>query len=239
MLALLFLFMGAFFAALLSGAAGFGGALLLLPLLVATVGVTQAVPLLSIAQCIGNLSRAGFGFAQIHWRSVAWFLLGALPCSGLGALLFVQLPQAWVTRAVGLAILLFAALQRYGLLNRDRGRVVWLVGGGSLVGLLSGVVGSAGPLAAAIFLSRGLPPVAYIASEAVTALAIHAVKIVVYQHYLALNRECWSLAGLLGIAMILGTWLARRLIERLPRHVFQRWVTGLLLILASYMVIHG
>jgi uncharacterized membrane protein YfcA len=60
------LFLGAYAAALISGAAGFGGALLLLPLLVASVGVVQAVPLLTVAQFVGNLSRAGFGFSQIQ-----------------------------------------------------------------------------------------------------------------------------------------------------------------------------
>ena len=51
--------------------------------------------------------------------------------------------------------------------------------GGGIVGLLSGLVGSAGPLGAAIFLSLGLPPVAYVASEAVTAFVMHGVKIIV------------------------------------------------------------
>ena len=34
---------------------------------------------------------------------------------------------------------------------------------------------------------------------------MHGVKTVVYQHYITLDREFWFLAGLLGIAMILGT----------------------------------
>ncbi len=60
------LFAAAFIAAVISGAAGFGGGLLLLPLLVQTVGVIHAVPLLTIVQLIGNLSRVAFGFSQIQ-----------------------------------------------------------------------------------------------------------------------------------------------------------------------------
>jgi len=55
---ILTLFIGGFAAAAISGAAGFGGALLLLPLLTKTIGTTVAVPVLTIAQLIGNLSRA-------------------------------------------------------------------------------------------------------------------------------------------------------------------------------------
>jgi uncharacterized membrane protein YfcA len=232
------LFIAAFAAAAISGAAGFGGALLLLPLLVATVGVTEAVPLLTIAQLIGNLSRAGFGFSQIQWKPVGLFLLGAAPLSILGALSFVQFPKEWVTRAIGAAILVFVVLKYFGVLKIKGGSSL-LVVGGSVVGFLSGLVGSAGPLGAAIFLSLGLPPVAYIASEATTALAMHGIKAVVYQHYITLDREFWFLAVLMGAAMILGTWSAKRVIEQMPREKFQMFVAILLVAIAGYMLAHG
>lgn len=232
------LFVAAFAAATISGAAGFGGAFLLLPLLVSTVGVTHAVPLLTIAQLIGNLSRAGFGFTQIHWKPVGLFLLGAIPLSVLGALSFVQLPKDFITRAIGAVILTFVALKHFGVLKFKGGSTL-LVAGGGVVGFLSGLVGSAGPLGAAIFLSLGLPPVAYIASEATTALAMHVVKTVVYQQHIALDKEFWFLAALMGLAMILGTWSAKRIIERIPRETFQRIVAILLVAIAGYMVVHG
>jgi uncharacterized protein len=234
----LLLFLAAFGAAAISGAAGFGGALLLLPLLVATVGTTQAVPLLTVAQLVGNISRAGFGFSQIHWRPVGLFLLGAIPLSVLGSLSFVALPKTWITRGIGVAILLFVALRYYGVLRLKPGPFL-LVCGGGVVGFLSGLVGSAGPLGAAIFLALDLPPVAYIASEATTALVMHGVKTAVYQRYIALDQEFWLLAGIMGWAMILGTWSAKRVIERLPRERFQSFVAVLLVAVALYMAIHG
>ena len=53
---------GAFLATAMSGAAGYGGALLLLTLLTRTVGVAEAVPLLTIAQLAGYRARAGSGY---------------------------------------------------------------------------------------------------------------------------------------------------------------------------------
>ncbi len=232
------LFLGAYAAALTSGAAGFGGALLLLPLLVASVGVVQAVPLLTVAQFVGNLSRAGLGFPQIHWKAVWIFLAGALPLSVVGAVSFVELRKDLVTRLVGAAILLFVALKYFGLLERKAGGFL-LVAGGGVVGFLSGLVGSAGPLGAAIFLTLGLSPVAYVASEAVTALAMHGVKMAVYQHFIVLDRQFWLLAALISPAMVLGTWSAKRLIERLPPARFQRYVAALLVVISVYMVVHG
>lgn len=224
MIAYFILIAGAFLAAAISGAAGFGGALLLLPLLTRTVGVAEAVPLLTIAQLAGNLARVGFGYRSIAWRPVLIFLAFALPAAALGALAFTSLPKSVAVRLIGGVILLFVILRHIGVLRLKPG-VGMLAVGGAAVGFLSGLVGSAGPLGAAVFLSLGLPPTAYIASEAVTAVAMHAVKIVVYGQTLVFESGFWPLAAALSAAMVAGTWAAKRVIERLSAKAFERWVT--------------
>ena len=238
MLQFIVLFIGAFLAAAISGAAGFGGALLLLPLLVAYVGAEQAVPLLTVAQLIGNLSRAGFGFSKIQWKPVALFLVGAIPLAILGALSFLQLPKELVTRCIGLAIIIFVVLKITGVLKLKPGKLLLIIGGG-VVGFLSGLVGSAGPIVAVIFLTLGLPPVAYVASEATTALVMHGVKLIIYQQFISLDQQFWLLAILLGIAMILGTWTAKRFIEKITPENFQKYISILLIAIGLYMLLHG
>jgi len=51
---------GAFFASTLAAVAGFGGSAVLLPALVLVFGVRDAIPILTVAQLIGNLSRVWF-----------------------------------------------------------------------------------------------------------------------------------------------------------------------------------
>jgi uncharacterized protein len=238
MLQYVLLSIAAFLAAAISGAAGFGGALLLLPVLTGTVGTIQAVPLLTLVQLIGNLSRVGFGFKQIKWKPVAMFLIGAVPLCVAGALLFAELPKSIINRCIGAAILLFTLLKLSGVLKLKPSNALMVVGGG-LVGFLSGLVGSAGPLGAVIFLTLGLPPVAYIASEATTALVMHGVKTIVYQSTLHVDPKVWLLAGLMGLAMILGTWASKKVIERLNPKKFQLFVSILLILMAAYMIIHG
>ena len=48
------LLIASFAASLISGAAGFGGSLLLLPVVTACIGAEMAVPVLTISQLIGN-----------------------------------------------------------------------------------------------------------------------------------------------------------------------------------------
>ena len=60
---------------------------------------------------------------------------------------------------------------------------------GPVVGFLSALAGSAGPLGAAIFLGLNLPARAYVASEAVTAVFLHLTKSITYGRYAALIAE--------------------------------------------------
>jgi len=232
---LYFLFFAAYFSAIVSGLAGFGGALLLLPVLIETVGVNHAVPLLSIVQLIGNLSRIGFNFDVIQWKPVGFFLLGAIPLSILGALSFVMLSHDWAIRCIGFAILFFVIFKFQSVVDVKAGPFV-LVAGGMITGFLSGMVGSAGPLGAAVFLSLGLPPAAYIASESLSALVIHSVKLITYHHYIMLDSGTWMLAVMMGFAVILGTWTARRVIDRIPQKLFERGVALLLVVLSASMI---
>ncbi|KXG74677.1 TSUP family transporter [Thermotalea metallivorans] len=234
----LLLFTGSFLAAAISGAAGFGGALLLLPLLSKTIGTTMAVPVLTIAQLIGNLSRAFFGLKQIKWKPVLMFILGAVPMSVLGAFSFVKVPKEIITRGIGLAIIVFVILKYFKVLKfKPSDRTIFI--GGAVVGLISGLVGSAGPIGAALFLSLNLPPVSYIASEAVTAIAMHISKTIVYQKYLGIGLYALGIGLFMGVAMIAGTWTGKKVIEKMPKEKFVKFVGVLLAVIGLQMLILG
>lgn len=224
-------------AAIVSRSAGFGGALLLLPLLTHTVGASAAVPLLTISQLVGNLSRVWFGFGQIRWRPVLLFLAPALPMAALGAYWFTAFPKTLMVRGFGVAILIVVGLKLLGLTLRPSRHLLLL--GGGIVGLLSGLVGSAGLLGAAIFLALNLPPVAYVASEVTTAVAMHLVKWVIYESALDLGTGFWPLAAGMSAAMVAGTWVGRRVIERLPTDRFRLLVAALLATTAIQMIVTG
>ena len=232
------IFIGSFFAAAISGAAGFGGALLLLPLLTNTIGTAMAVPVLTLAQLIGNLSRVFFGFKQIEWKPVFMFILGAVPMSVLGAFTFVEVPKEIVTRVIGFAIILFVVLKYFRLLEFKPSNKTMVIGG-ALVGYISGLVGSAGPIGAALFLSLNLTPVAYIASEAVTAITMHISKTIVYQKFLGMGLYELGIGLFMGIAMVAGTWVGKKVIEKMPKEKFVKFVGVLLFVIGLQMLIFG
>lgn len=223
-------------AATISGAVGFGGALLLLPALVYVIGPRSAVPVLTIAQLLGNLSRAGFGWDEIRWRPVLRFGAGAVPASLLGSMLFVALPPGWISRLIGAFLLVVVALRhtRLGQRTVPQG---FLPLAGSVVGLLSALAGSAGPLGAVVFLGLRLPATAYVATEAMSAVVMHLTKSLAYGRYAAMTLRDLTGGMALGGAMVLGSWTGRRLIERLSEKWFGRLVEALLLVAAFSLVV--
>ena len=84
-------------AGLLSGSVGFGGGMILLPVITYFYGVDVAVPVSTIAQLLSNLSRVGMGFRQINWKAIGQFLLLAAPCTALGAFGFAKVPKGPMT----------------------------------------------------------------------------------------------------------------------------------------------
>lgn len=222
-------------AATVSGAAGFGGALLLLPLLAYTLGAKAAVPVLTLAQLFGNVSRAWFGRETIRWKQAVVFSAGAVPASLAGSRLFVALPPGSVQRLVGVCLLGMVAARHTPWGRRPVSEAL-LAPAGAVVGFLSAVGGSAGPLGAAVFLSLRWPPQAYVATEAVTAALMHVTKSFVYGRYGAFTAS-GALGGLsLGGAMVLGSWTGRKVVDRLPERGFQALVEGVMVAAALSLI---
>ncbi len=67
----------------LAAVAGFVGAVVLLPAPVWAVGVRDAVPILTVAQLVGNGARVWFNRRELDLRVAGWFALGAVPPAAL------------------------------------------------------------------------------------------------------------------------------------------------------------
>jgi len=209
-------------AATISGIAGFGGSLIILPVFSFFIGVKKAIPILTIAWLMGNLSRAGFGYKDIRWRPVLYFCIGAVPAAVFGARTFVELPSALILRAIGVFLLVIVILRHLRITFTLPEK--WFVPWGALVGFLSAILGSAGPIGAVAFLGLNLAPVAYVASEAVTAVLMHLTKTIVYGRYsLLAGSDLWT-GLILGSAMVFGSWTSRRFIKNISGKAFGYFV---------------
>ncbi|MCS7005492.1 MAG: sulfite exporter TauE/SafE family protein [Cytophagales bacterium] len=235
---LIILFISSYAAATISGAAGFGGALVLLPILTYFIDVKTVVPILTIGQLFGNASRVWLGRKELAREPIFLFLLTAIPCAIVGSYLLVDIQVRFIKVGIGIflwALVLYRRLYSQKSISSP-GMLIMLIGGG-ITGFLSGIAGSAGPIGAAFFLSLPLSPTAYVASEAFTAFVIHVMKIVVYQKYLLIRAEELSYGVFIGLAMIGGSWTGKRIIEKISKKNFTTLVEILLVVSGIQMVL--
>jgi len=226
---LIILFAISFLAATISGAAGFGGALVLLPVLTSIVGIKAAVPILTIGQIFGNASRVWFGRHELKWRPILYFLLTAIPLSIAGSYLFTDINSRTIKIGIGVFLIVLVIYRRTQIKKISLGDKGMLLGGG-LTGFISGLAGSAGPLGAAFFLGLNLTATAYIASEAFTALTMHLTKTVVYNRFSLIGQTELYYGLFIGLAMIGGSWTGKKIIKKLPQDKFVLLVEILLVI---------
>jgi uncharacterized membrane protein YfcA len=209
-----------FVGATLAAISGFGGAAVLLPVLVAAAGPRLAVPILTVAQLVGNGSRVWFNRREVDLRVVGWFALGGVPLAVLGGVLFATAPLHALTRLIGGFLILIVLWRRLRPGPAWRPTLRSFAGIGAASSLLSALVGSVGPLMAPLFLAYGLVKGAYIGTEACATVVMHVTKLVVYRQAAVLPNAA-ILAGLaLGPVMVAGSWAGHRIVDRLPETVF-------------------
>lgn len=218
-----------FVAATLAAVTGFGGAAVLLPVLVATFGVREAIPILTVAQLIGNGSRVWFNRRELKWKVVAWFAVGGVPMALVGGLLFSKAPLPALTRLLGLFLILTV------IWRHARPNSVWrpslsaFAGIGAAASFLSALLGSIGPLMAPFFLSYGLVKGAYIGTEAMSTVVMHVSKLIAYRHAAILPWHTIIVGLVLGPVMVVGSFAGKRIVDRLPEKLFVWIVEGTLI----------
>ena len=222
----------------LSGSVGFGGGMILLPVITYFYGVEIAVPVSTIAQMMSNLSRAAMGWRAIEWKQVAWFLLPALPFTALGAFGFSIVDKTVMTRVLCAFLIAFSIMKVRGKMHLPKGRKTMLAGG-ALTGLFNGLLGISGPLSSAVFLSLELSPVSYIVSEATAATAMHIVKAVTYGKFNLMSWSIFTNGFFIGCAMMVGNFIALRLIKHAHKKSYQRVVALVMIAVSLWLFVEA
>lgn len=206
-------------ASTVSAVAGFGGAAIFLPVITAVCGAQRAVPMVAVAQLVGNASRAWLNRREADWRVVGWFAVGAVPASVAGALLFSRLSGPRLTRILGAFLLFMVAWRRLGKGARAVPRPAF-AGLGAVFAFLSAIVASVGPVMAPFFLAAGLAKASYIGTDAGATVVMRIVQVAVYRKTDLLAADALLTGLALGPVMLLGSWLGKKLVDRVSERTF-------------------
>tara|TARA_B100000029_G_scaffold509433_1_gene598594 strand:+ start:1689 stop:2417 length:729 start_codon:yes stop_codon:yes gene_type:complete len=212
----------------ISGVVGIGGGLVALPAIIWVLGVKEAVPLLSIAQLIGSASRAYLHKDGIDWNVVGYFAIGSIPVAIGASLLFVSIDSAVIVRLLGVLLILMALYTKLPM-GRNFHMPLWgFMPLGSATGFISALFGVPGPFATVFYLCFGLTASAYVGTSSVGYGFIQIPKLIVFGLDGLLDSRLILIGAGLSTLSVLGAYLGKLLLGRIPENTFATLITIIL-----------
>ena len=213
----------------ISGIVGFGSSIMLMPVLVIVFGPLKAVPIMAIAAIMANFSRILAWWREVDWRATLVYSSTGIPAAALGARTLLELPPRIMEGALGVFFLLMIPARRW-LLSHNLKLATWhLAVVGAVIGYLTGIVVSTGPINAPFFLAYGLTKGAYLATEAAGSLAVYVSKSLVFRSFGALPWDAIVQGLIIGSSLMAGSFLAKRFVLKMEAERFRFLMDGLLL----------
>lgn len=203
------------------GVVGFGASIMLLPVLAWSFGPKETIPIMAIASLMANASRVAVWWREVDWKLNAVYCTAAMPAAALGAHTLLSLNSVMVEGTLGIFMLASIPGRRWLL---DRGFTMTLPGMaivGAVIGYLTGIVASTGPINTPFFLAYGLTKGSFIASEAFGSAAISLTKAATFHTFGALSPETIWRGLTVGLALMIGSWLSKHILLTLDAHRFQ------------------
>lgn len=214
-------------------AMGIGGGIVLLAVMTAILPAQAIIPVHAVVQLGSNVGRASVMWRHVGWRLVAVLGAGTVVGIALGALVVVEMPAGALRITLALFILWSVWLTPPRLQRMSHA-------GASLVGASAGIltmfVGATGIFILAVLRSFGLGRFELVATHAASMAIQHGFKIVAFG-VLGFAFPAWLplIVVMIG-AGLLGTFVGRRILMRVPEARFRLILKWMLTVLAIGLI---
>jgi len=222
----------------LSGLFGMAGGLILIGVLLALMPLPAAMVLHAITQMASNGWRAFLWRRHIQWRPVSVYLTGCVLALGAWSLTRYVPDKPTALLLLGATPLLARLMP--STLKPDP-ESIWqgAVYGSICMGLML-MTGVSGPLMDTFFLGGKFDRRGIIATKATCQVVSHFLKLVYFGGIIDQAASLDPvLAGVAIAASMLGTSLARRILEAMTDLQFRTWAQRLITTVAGYYVLYG
>ena len=217
----LFVLIVGLLAGTISGIVGTGSSIMLMPVLVYQYGPKEAVPIMAVAAVMANFSRILAWWREVDWRACAAYAVPGIPAAALGARTLLVLPSRAVDIAIGIFLIAMVPVRHWLARHRLKAGLWHLAIGGAVIGYLTGIVVSTGPLSVPLFLFYGLSRGAFLATEAASSLGLYLSKSVTFERFGALTADIAVKGLIAGSSLIFGAFIAKRFVLRLQPEAFR------------------
>jgi len=220
----------------LGGVVGFGTSIMLMPALVIVYGPKQAVPIMAIASVMANASRAAAWWREVDWRTTLAYSATAMPAAALGARTLLVLPARIVDIVLGAFFIAMIPIRRWMLRQSWRLNRVHMAVVGAVIGFITGIVVSTGPMNTPFFLMHGLVKGAFLGTEAMSSIGVYLAKAITFRTFGALPMEVFVQGLIVGSTVLAGAFIGKHFVRNIDPDKFRYLMDAVMLIAGLIML---
>lgn len=174
----------------------------------------------------------------VRWRLLLLFGATGLVASYLGASLIIAIPETTLSRLLGAFLLAYvgwlALNPKWQLPQRDTTALT----GGALSGFFAGIFGVGGAVRGAFLAAYNLPKEVYLFTSGAIALIVDSTRLITYWSE-EIRLPAMLLAALIVSmpASLVGAYIAKRIVNRIPQARFRMIVAVFLAAVAFKLLI--
>lgn len=220
--------------ALLSGVvygySGFGGALIMIPMLSLIIEPAHAVAATMIAAGIGQIPTAWQAARFAQWKECGPLLLVSMLTTPVGVYLLAAGDPQFARRVLGLGTIAMASVLLVGWTYRGNRSSSVSALFGAVIGVFQGATGQGGPLAVAYFIAANVEPKLQRANIVTAVMGMTMILLVMMGFGRILTLDVTLFGLVLGMSFLFGAWLGGRLFAVMPLQNYKKFVVALLFI---------
>jgi uncharacterized membrane protein YfcA len=207
------------FSGIAGGIAGYGTGALMPLVLVPLVGAKPVVPIIAISAMCTNSARIVAFRKRLDPRRALIALVCALPTCVLGAWLYTLLSGRGAAAVIGSTLIATVPLRRILARHGRRLGEKGYMAGAAFWGLVVGGTTGSGVILLSLMMAAGLEGAAVIATDAMVSIVTGIIKLVVFGYAGVITTIVLVIGLLIGAIGFCSTFIARRIVDRLPVHV--------------------
>lgn len=229
----------ALIAEILGTVGGFGSSVYFVPVASYFMDFQSVLGITALFHLSSNLTKIGFFRKGIDRQLLLYLGIPAVIFVILGALLSRYANPKLLGISLGIFLTAFSILFMSHKSLKINASKKNAIGGGILSGLMAGLLGTGGAIRGATMVAFRLKKEKFIATSATIDLGIDISRSFVYINNGFVHRHDLYLIPILVLVSLVGTYIGKIILDRIPQKKFQRIVLFLLFIIGIItLVIH-
>lgn len=220
----------AFIAEIIGTVSGFGSSILFVPIATMFFDFKYVLGITAIFHVFSNLSKIVLFRDGIDRNITIKLGLPAVVFVIIGAVLSNYVPQKELELLMSFFLILLSAFMiiffKAKIERSDRS----LVASGVLSGFLAGIIGTGGSIRGLVLSAFHLEKEIFVATSAMIDLGVDSSRAIVYYLNGFMSRECLVMLPVLLLISLLGSWLGKRILHRIPQLSFRLIVLSVILV---------